>query len=596
MARSPQQTTAPESRVLSIRALFLLGRFEPARAQRDYQWERPQWNDLLLDFLSAFRLAGRDPDAQLDTGEADGDETPKDTVTKEPIAPARAIRQTPRPGGLSHYYLGHVLLHPRPQAAEQYLIYDGQQRFTTLTLLLCALRDAAGQDGEWYAIQEVLRTPPPANHPRLTVSTRGSALAGIVDTLFGTTTPSNVALSRAGQLMVGAARFFLDAIKVWSEARRRAFATFLLDNVFVTVTMMRERRVVEYAYITINTRGRALENKDIIKGHFIQLASRESLTGANEMSDKWAALERLAGKRLDELLRTAFLLDYRRPPTFDFGAQMMDCFDDESKLEEVREWVSVRLPAIVELHKTLILAPAQQGVLPPPACSIRRLLFLGWPYWQALALRFAERDVRAPKRFAGSMRALEQWAFSINLLDVEDEHLVEMIVEALDQSDTIDPFGPGGALRLSRNWKERVRSRLQDGQIRDARRRGAHVRWLESLYWPASLVNFGATNDSSVEHVLPQRPTGQWLADFPKGIHISSEQFGNLCLVPKDVNEKLGNQQYAEKRKAYRALPKHFKSAHDVADAAKWTIAAVEARNEALRLKALQALGLAGGS
>jgi hypothetical protein len=594
MARAPQPATVPDASVLSIRALFLLGRFEPARAQRDYQWEWPQWNDLLLDFLSAFRIAGRDPEPELDRGAGDAaEDTPKNTVTKEPIAPARAVRQTPRPQSVSHYYLGHILLHPRAQAPGQYLIYDGQQRFTTLTLLLCALRDAAGRDGEWLAIQQVLRTPPPANQPRLTVATRGSALAGIVDTLNGVTAPTNTSLSPAGHRMYGAARYFLSAVTTWSTARQRAFADFLLDSVFVTVTNMRDRRVVEYAYITVNTRGRALENKDIIKGHFNQLASREGLTAANEMSDQWAVLERLAGRRLDEILRLAFLLDYRRAPSFDFGAQLMDCFNDDTQLGEVREWVGVRLPALIELHKTIIVAPLNQSDLPLPAAHVRRLHFLGWNYWQALVLRFAERDLKAPKRFAGAMRALEQWGFAMNLLDLDEDHLIDIVVDALNQTDESDPFGPGGALRLSRNWKERVRSRLQDGQIVDARRRGAHVRWLETLYWPQNAVSFAATNDTSVEHVLPQRPVGQWLTDFPKGIHINAEQFGNLCLVPKDMNERLGNQQYCDKRKAYRTLPKHFKSAHDVAAAPKWAIASVEARNEALKQKALQALGLA---
>jgi len=30
-------------------------------------------------------------------------------------------------------------------------------------------------------------------------------------------------------------------------------------------------------------------------------------------------------------------------------------------------------------------------------------------------------------------------------------------------------------------------------------RRGAHVRWLETLFWPESAVNFTGTNDCSVE-------------------------------------------------------------------------------------------------
>jgi len=133
-------------------------------------------------------------------------------------------------------------------------------------------------DGDWLSIQQVLRTP----RRRTSRADSGDArrrAARIVSLLNGTRPPSNTsAFSPADRLMYEGAGFLLDRVSRWSEQKRRAFADFMLDGVFATVTQMRERRVAEYAYITINTRGRALENKDIIKGHFNQLASRVSLT------------------------------------------------------------------------------------------------------------------------------------------------------------------------------------------------------------------------------------------------------------------------------------------------------------------------------
>ena len=82
------------------------------------------------------------------------------------------------------------------------------------------------------------------------------------------------------------------------------------------------------------------------------------------------------------------------------------------------------------------------------------------------------------------------------------------------------------------------------------------------------------------------------MTDFPNAIHIHTEQFGNLCLVPKDVNERIGNSQYADKRPVFLKLAKECKSAHDVAKAKTWTMASVQARTEQLKAKALPALGL----
>ena len=118
------------------------------------------------------------------------------------------------------------------------------------------------------------------------------------------------------------------------------------------------------------------------------------------------------------------------------------------------------------------------------------------------------------------------------------------------------------------------------------------MRWLETLYWPAGAINFAATNDCNVEHVLPRGAKGQWVTDFPQSIHIHTEQFGNLCLAPRELNDRLGNGQYAEKRAAFLKLGKDLKSAQDVAKAKAWTMASVQKRTEHLCQMALPALGL----
>jgi len=242
----------------------------------------------------------------------------------------------------------------RRQAEDRFFIYDGQQRLTTLTLLLCALRDAS-QDNAWLEIQEVLRTPQPQMAARVKIQTPGRALARIGDALNGCTTRAHNTASLADRRMHEAARFFLEEVRTWPSTMRIDFATFLLDRTFLTVTQMRDRHMAEFAYITINTRGKPLENKDIIKGHFVQLASQSSLTAANEMSDAWGRLERMAGHRLDGILRVAFLLDFRQPPSSDFSARLMDHFNQPEHLEEVKTWVAERLPALIQNHKQLVL-------------------------------------------------------------------------------------------------------------------------------------------------------------------------------------------------------------------------------------------------
>lgn len=592
MAKDDTQPPAISAASLTIRQLFALGQFEPARAQRDYQWDEAQWGALLNDLTAAFTNAGLDPDAGKGI-EADPNDNATSTSTGEPVQKAPPSKKLGARRPLSCYYLGHMLLQPRQGG---YWIFDGQQRLTTLTLMLCALRDTEGGMQVWDTIARTIWTPPPDNKPRLINTTSGGALAHILRTggIKARNPSSN--FEAADRLMYKAARFFLANSQDWSPARWRAFTEFLLDKVYVTVTQTADRRLLEFAYVTINTRGKPLETKDIIKGHFSHLASRHGLTASNRMNEKWDQLERKAGTNLEQILRSAFLLDFRQKPAFDFAPQLMDHFEEAGTFPEAEEWVGVRLPVIADLHNRLVRGVLGHEVLRQPEADLRRLGFLPWKHWHAIAFAFAQRDAKAPLRFTKSIAGLARWAFIINLVDVDDDWILNIAVEAVAQiQEGRDPFErrDHGALCVSAKWRKRAIARLQDGQIADKYRRGAHVRWTETLYWPQDEIDFRATDDTSVEHVLPKRCGGQWVRDFPAEQHIYAEKFGNLCLLPKDVNHRLFDGQYQQKRPVLAQLPPHYRSALDVAQSELWTPAAIDVRTQQLAERAVKALMLA---
>jgi hypothetical protein len=595
VAKGDNQLPSLAASALTIRQLFSLGQFEPARAQRDYQWEEPQWRALLNDLTAAFTNAGLDPDEGKGIEDDPSDKAPAGIAsTGEPIIAPPPSKRLGARQPLSCYYLGHMLLQPR-QRVEGFYIYDGQQRLTTLTLMMCALRETPGGHQVWDTIQRTVRTPPPDNKPRLVNPTSGGALNHILKINGINARVASANFEAADRRMYKAARFFLANTQDWSPARWRAFTEFLLDRVYVTVTQAADRRLLEFAYVTINTRGKPLETKDIIKGHFSHLASRHGLTASNRMNEKWDQLERKAGNNLEQILRTAFLLDFRRKPDFDFAPQLMDHFEEDRSFPDAEDWVGHRLPRVAEMYSRLVTGVAGHDVLRGPEADLRRLTFLPWKHWQAIAFAFAERDANAPLRFARSIAGLTRWAFIVNLIDVDDDWILNIAVEAIAQiQEKRDPFEyrDHGRLRVNAKWKKRAISRLQDGQIADKYRRGAHVRWMETLYSATDEIDFRPTEETSVEHVLPKRCGGQWLRDFPAEQHIYAEKFGNLCLLPKDVNERLYDGQYQQKRPILLQLPAHYVSAHDVEKWETWTPAAVDERTRQLAERATQALQL----
>jgi uncharacterized protein DUF262/uncharacterized protein DUF1524 len=592
VTKTANPTPPLHAEALSIRQLFALGQFEPARAQRDYQWEEEQWRALLNDLTAAFTGAGLDPDAGKQIGVDAEDGPPPAAPAAKPAPPPKKLRAK---RAVSSYYLGHMLLQPRPLQGEPgFYIYDGQQRLTTLTLMLCALRDTPGGMDVWNTIQTTVRTPPPFNRPRLSNPTSGGALNHILKLNGIKARVAETKFEPADRRMYRAARFFLANTQDWSPERWKAFTDFLLDRVHVTVTRTADRHLLEFAYVTINTRGKPLETKDIIKGHFSHLASRHSLMAANSMSTKWDQLERKSGYHLDQILRMGFLLDFHEKPSFDFTPQLMDHFSDES-FAEAEEWVGVRLPALADLHKRCTRDVTHKDVLAATDADLRRLTFLPWKHWQAVVFAFAQRDASDPARYAKSIAGLVRWAFIVNLIDVDDDRILDNVVQAIVQiQGQYDPFDfrQRGVLAVGAKWRKRALTRLQDGQIADKYRRGAHVRWTETLFWPPSEVDFRATEKTNVEHVLPKRPGGQWLKHFPEQAHIYAEKFGNLCLLPEEVNTRLYDGQYPDKRPALLKLAPHYRSALDVAQSPVWDPAAVDARTQRLAEMAASALSL----
>jgi hypothetical protein len=82
--------------------------------------------------------------------------------------------------GQDEYFIGAVIVYEHGEGEEQqrseYSIVDGQQRLTTITILLAALRDAivdAGDESLARGVQQFIERTDRRNMPRYVVSTEG---------------------------------------------------------------------------------------------------------------------------------------------------------------------------------------------------------------------------------------------------------------------------------------------------------------------------------------------------------------------------------------------------------------------------------------
>lgn len=88
-----------------------------------------------------------------------------------------------------------------------------------------------------------------------------------------------------------------------------------------------------------------------------------------------------------------------------------------------------------------------------------------------------------------------------------------------------------------------------------------------------------ATNDFSVEHILPKNRVGKWATDFTKEEHaLLHNTIGNLVPLTKGQNSKIKDYDWSKKRKAIKGS--NWKFTQEVSNIKKWDKAQIKKQTE----------------
>lgn len=97
------------------------------------------------------------------------------------------------------------------------------------------------------------------------------------------------------------------------------------------------------------------------------------------------------------------------------------------------------------------------------------------------------------------------------------------------------------------------------------------------------------TDPATIEHVLPENPTGEWSEHFPpERWEATVNRLGNLTFLERNLNRDVGNGPYPDKRTAYAAST--YALTREIAAMApeEWTPALLEERQRRLAARAVQ--------
>lgn len=523
--------------------------FEIPVYQRPYAWDTEQVDDLLDDLVYAMRRDGDEP-----------------------------------------YFLGSIVLIKGDDANSQ--VVDGQQRLTTLTMMLCVLRDlSAGQiksDLDKYIRQQgsIISGTEEVVRFRLRDLDRNFFYTNVqsdggVSTLLET--PPHPGTDSQERILENA-KYLHEKLSALDEEERTRLAAFVIQHCYLVVVSTSDMTSAYRIFSVMNDRGLDLSVTDILKAEIIGELPNDA--EQRIYADKWEDIEQELGReRFGSLfahIRSVYAKAKQR----------------RALQEEFREYVLAQhtatdfvdsvLDQYDDAYKTVLGLPAE-GIHIDQSTTryLQHLRRLDNDDWIPPAMAFVHRNRQHPAALFRFVKDLERLAYGLFIRRADINERIRRYGEVLNAVEGGDGiWRDDGPLQLGINEKNQIKEIL-NGPIYTLPRvpRPLLLR-LDGL-----VADAGATYDHSIisiEHVLPQSPAEnsewhQWFRDEDTKAYWL-HRLGNLVLLSFRKNTRASNWEFDRKKDEYfqRGGVTPFALTLQVINEKKWTPAVLERRQSEL--------------
>ena len=499
--------------------------------QRDYSWGPDEWDDLWQDIVALF--------------EAD-----------------------PEPA----HYMGYLVLQSSDNRA--FDIIDGQQRMTTLSLLMLAavshLSDLAASDdpGDPQARRaEQLRASyigyldPVSLVPRSKLTLNRHNDTFYQNHLVPLERLPQRGLNASEHLLRRAFSWFKDRIRQRSGTDGTAVASFVdgaVDKLFFTVITVTDELNAFKVFETLNARGVRLSATDLLKNYLFSVVARG---GAHEseissLESRWESIVGLLGSEsLPEFLRVYWNSRHRLVRKADLFKTIRGVVDGKAKVFALVRDLDRQARVYAALRN-----PDDGSWTAGERASLSQLQMFS--VRQPLALLLAAFDRYSDDDRAGFTRLLRAVAVVSLRYNVicgrqsnEQESVYNQVAVAISQSRLA---GPGAAIEQLHPVYPKdaeFRAAFTDKTLRTTSSRNKKV--ARFLLFQIERHASGSSFDFEsarydLEHVLPENPGEDWQQLDDQQRDACTYRLGNLTLLTATDNRAAGNAGYRTKRPIYQ--------------------------------------------
>lgn len=523
--------------------------------QRPYSWGAEQARELLEDLLDYMKAAG----GKLDE--------------------------------MSPYFLGSIVLIKR-EAVSDTTVVDGQQRLTTLTLLLSAIRANVSDDDVRAGITKCIYEQGSVvfgteARYRLSLRERDRDFfrqyvqhADGIEKLVGL----NDKLSDAQERLRENAQLYMLALAKLDQETLIRLVQFIVTRCYLVTVATPDLDSAYRIFGVLNSRGLDLSATDILKAEIIgsiAIAKRDAYTV------KWEDLEEDLGRDAFGDLFSHIRMVYRKAKP---KGTLLKEFRDHVGPSDPVAFIDQVLEPMAQAFREITDADySSQKHAESINQTLRWLNRIEFKDWLPPALAFFSRHRNDPTAMLGFFLDLERLAYSMLIRRSGVNERIDRFASLTKAVETgTDLFALDSPLQLSRVEQYAMYQALSGPlyEVFSSRALAVILLRLDGL-----VSGGGATYEYdtiTVEHVMPQqpRPDSCWMEWVPDAkdrlqwVH----RLGNLALLTRKKNSAANNYDFDKKKAAYftKGGVSPFVLTTQVLQHGKWTLAVLEERESQL--------------